>query len=443
MGRNKKNEELYHRKWLILSHCFNMDGRAASQTITDKIPYLMRDGIQPLVISAPTGTKDKAFPHYQVISMAPSGFNFETRKIIEKKYFNSSRARLLKALVTIICLPFLLLEKIFINLDSHWSWFLSASIKGFGLIKRNKPELIYTTAGPSSTHLAGFILNKLFAIPWLAEIHDPLISDHGEKKYQRYAFHKWLEKTVFENACAVFYFTHSACERAEARTGIYGKGHVLRPGASPPSIKKVRYEKRNQIHFGHFGSLAEDRNLYILMAVLGALFDEDPALREKVVLDVYGTALDGISRAAVDRFSLEKVVCEHGRLEFDHFTGKTGRQRVFEKMHLCDVLVLVHGESKIGEEYIPSKLYEYLLVRRPIACIASKRSELASLMCSIDNPVLDSDDFEGIKSGIKMLINAWRKNELNRARPSASLFTVERAVENIIGVVETCLPKPA
>jgi len=39
---------------LILSHGFNMDGRAASQAITDKIPHLLDLGIEPVVISAIT-----------------------------------------------------------------------------------------------------------------------------------------------------------------------------------------------------------------------------------------------------------------------------------------------------------------------------------------------------------------------------------------------------
>ena len=32
------------RYWLILAHCFNMDGRAASQTITDKLPFIQAGG---------------------------------------------------------------------------------------------------------------------------------------------------------------------------------------------------------------------------------------------------------------------------------------------------------------------------------------------------------------------------------------------------------------
>ena len=45
------------RNWLILSHCFNMDGRAASQTITDKLPYFIESGMNLYVLSAITGKK--------------------------------------------------------------------------------------------------------------------------------------------------------------------------------------------------------------------------------------------------------------------------------------------------------------------------------------------------------------------------------------------------
>ncbi|MGH9425743.1 MAG: hypothetical protein ACRD2L_05480 [Terriglobia bacterium] len=46
------------QNWLILSHEFNMNGRAASHTMTDKIPHLLEAGIEPIVISAPAVRRD-------------------------------------------------------------------------------------------------------------------------------------------------------------------------------------------------------------------------------------------------------------------------------------------------------------------------------------------------------------------------------------------------
>ena len=43
------------KRWLVLAHAFNMDGRAASQTITDKLPHLCAAGIEVVVGNAATG----------------------------------------------------------------------------------------------------------------------------------------------------------------------------------------------------------------------------------------------------------------------------------------------------------------------------------------------------------------------------------------------------
>ena len=56
-----KDNHKEFQNWLILSHCFNMDGRAASQTITDKLPYFVESGINLYVLSAITGKKDDRF----------------------------------------------------------------------------------------------------------------------------------------------------------------------------------------------------------------------------------------------------------------------------------------------------------------------------------------------------------------------------------------------
>src|SRR5689334_11082693 len=102
------------REWLLLSNAFNMDGRAASQTITDKIPFLLQHGIVPIVVSAQTGAKDAVVEHYQVPAIAPSGLKFDLRHILKKHIRNRFCYRLVKDLANILILPLYVLEKIFI-----------------------------------------------------------------------------------------------------------------------------------------------------------------------------------------------------------------------------------------------------------------------------------------------------------------------------------------
>ena len=424
------------RTWLILAHCFNMDGRAASQTITDRIPSLMAKGVVPVVLSAPTGVKDNRFPHFQVFSPAPSGILFELRHIIKKSFRHSVVGKFLKAVLTIVCLPFYIVEKIFIHLDSQWSWFISASAKGYSLFKKYQPELIYSTAGPPSTHVAGFILHKLSRIPWLAEMHDPLIYDNEHPKWQNYWFKKWLETRICNSADAIIYFTESALKSAKGRNQIRGRAYVLRPGALPPDFSEVSYEKQDKIHFGHFGSLAEGRNLSVFIRALHELLNEKPSWRDKICLDVYGAELDSASRATLTVCPLNEVLCEHGRLEYDSLTGKSGRQQVLEAMRRCDALLLIHGTDTICEQYIPSKVYEYLLTSRPILGCAMRNSELGDILTQNGHTLVNGNDVDEVKAAIMEFATRWESDGLPD-RAKGSPFKVEAVVNKLLDIVET------
>jgi len=341
--------------------------------------------------------------------------------------------KLLKTFLTVVCFPFYIVEKTFIHLDSQWSWFLSASIKGYYLFKRYQPELIYTTAGPPSTHVAGYILHKLTRVPWLAEVHDPLIYDNEYPKWQNYWYKKWLEARIYNTADALIYFTERALKSAERRNHIRRNAYVLRPGTAHPNHSQVSYEKQDKIHFGHFGSLAEGRNLSVFFRSLHELLNKNPSWRDKICLDIYGADLDPFSRASLSDYPLNGVLCEHGRLEYDPFTGKSGRQQVLEAMRRCDVLLLIHGTDITCEEYIPSKVYEYLLASRPILGCALRNSELGDILINNGHTLVDGNDVNEIKAAIRDFVTRWEFKGLPD-QIAKSPLTVEQAVKTLMEI---------
>jgi len=421
-------------RWLILAYLFNIDGKAASQTITDRIPLLLEEGIMPVVLSGPTGDKDDRFPHLRVFSCMPSGLQYELRFLLKKKDMRKWLRELLKALVTVIFLPFYLLERIVIHLDTHWSWGISGAASGLFYLFRYRPDVIYSTAGPSTTHLAAYFLHKISGIPWIAEIHDPLVYDIEKRKWhQRYLFNNWLEKKISKHAAAVIYFTDHALESADRRHPIGGLKVVLRPGADPPATVGVEYGRREKIHFGHFGSLATTRNLSRVIEAFYLLFKEDPYLRQQVVLDIYGSGLDDISRKTLAGFPLEQALREHGRLEYDERSGKSGRRQVLEAMKRCDVLVILHGSGLICEEYVPSKVYEYLLTGRPVLALTAETSELGRIVLACGHRVVDPDDASAIKDTLGQYIREWQETGLPGAGQD-SPYTIKNTVSRLLAI---------
>jgi len=421
--------------WFILAQSFNVDGGAASQTITDRLAYFKNRGVDFVVLSAPTGIKDTQFPHYQIISPAPSGIRFEMRFIIKHKVRNKTAQNILKAISAFICFPFYASEKIFLHFDSQWSWFLSASIKGSQIIKKHRPALLYSTAGPPSTHLTAYILHKIFKLPWMAELHDPLILDDQTPKWHKYFYNRFVERIICNNAAIVVYFTNQALKNAERRHPIKNKGVVVRPGANPPDFHDVVYNKKDKISFGHFGSLAKMRNLGVFIKALHGLIEKEPTLKGSICLHVYGCELDVVSRKTLREYPLGDSLIEHGRLEYDPKTGKSGRQQVMEAMKNTDVLVLLHGgEGSVCYEYIPSKLYEYLLTRRPILGLVQTGTELEEFLIENDHTSVDKDDIVKVKEAIESYVHTWDTEGLDDNQV-ASPFTVEATVDKLMAAV--------
>jgi len=422
-------------RWFIIAHSFNADGVAASQTITDRLPYFINRGLEFVVLSAVTGRKDTQIPHYQVISPAPSGLRYDMRFIIKNKIKNKTARSILKSISAILCLPFYLVEKIFLQLDSQWSWFLSASIKGSQLINKYHPALLYSTAGPSTTHLAAYILHKIHGLPWMAELHDPLILDDQCPKWHKYYFNRFVEKIVCGNASVVVYFTNRALENANRRHPIKNKAIVVRPGATPPDFHNIHYAKTDKIHFGHFGSLDKTRNLEVFIRALYELTRDNPGLKDRIILDVYGCELDAVSRKALNKYPLGEVLVEHGRLEYDPETGKSGRQQIMEAMKSMDVLVVLHGgEGSVCYEYIPSKLYEYLLTGRPVLGLVETGTELEGFLIENNHASVDKNDVSEVKNAIESYVDKWDTEGLDDNQ-AASPFTVEATVDKLMSAV--------
>ena len=421
-------------RWLIMSYLFNIDGKAASQTITDRIPMLLEQGINPIVLSGLAGTRDDRFLHRRIFSCMPSGLQYELRFLLKKKAMPGWLRETLKGLTTVVLLPLYLVERIVIHLDTHWSWSISGTVSGLYYVFRYRPALLYSTAGPSSTHLAACCVHAVSGVPWIAEIHDPLVYDIEPRKWhQRYLVNNWLEKQICTHAAAVVYFTHHALDSADRRHPVQGRKVVLRPGAAPLAAPDVNYCKRKQIHFGHFGSLATTRNIYHLIHAIHLLLEDQPALQGQVVLDIYGSGLDGVSKKALGEFPLNSTLREHGRLEFDEQSGKSGRLQVFEAMKLCDVLVILHGSGLICEEYVPSKVYEYLLTGRPVLALTSATSELGRIVLDCGHQVAAPDDVHAIKDALAGYVSHWKSGGL-ASTGQESPYTIDHCVSEFTTV---------
>jgi hypothetical protein len=435
------------KSWLILSHAFNMDGRAASQTITDKVPYFLNAGIQLIVISAITGIKDQRFPHRQFLAWGPAAFRFDFRHWIANKYGRGWFYKLTTRTVSILLAPLIAIEKLCLGYSSQWSWAMPAFMHGLPLVKSGKVDLVFSTGGAWSAHLAGLWLKKATGAAWIAEIHDPLVirkdpNDQGfeQPKNRDARFRHYLEKQITQYADQVWWFTDGALHYAKVRnpnlnTLNNAHGFMVLPGAEPPgglsSAKPHAYS--DKLNLCHFGSLSNDRSLSIILNALVSLFKKYPEARDLIRVHAYGTPLDSLTVSSIQSLGFGDVLVVHGRLEKDIVTAKSGRERVVEKMQAADVLILLHGNDEWCAEYIPSKFYEYLWAGRPIWGITHRNPQLDQMLLDRGAYLSHDGDNAGIDIALKKIWLEWQYKQL--PTPEGNPIGVDQAVATILNIM--------
>ncbi|MEY4454378.1 MAG: hypothetical protein RI951_972 [Pseudomonadota bacterium] len=415
--------------WLILSHGFNMDGRAASQTITDKIPFLIDEGVHPVAISAVTGSKDKIIPHYQTLPFAGAGLRFDLRHYLKYRIKNKVIYKILMGVISLILLPFIGLEKLFFGLQSQASWSITAFMRSLWLIKKHDINLIYSTGGAYSAHLTALWLKKITNLPWIAEIHDPMIQPGTIPQTRDQKFQTSLEKNICQHGDLIWWFTEGALLSAQMRCPeLKDKGIVIIPGATPPDIKG-KYLRSKFLNISHFGSLSETRSLAPFLKGLSSCIQSGSIPKNIVKVHIYGGKIDRLSKVLINKLKLEHSVIEHSRLEFDPIKNLSGREQVILKMQESDCLLLMHGEIPECSEYIPSKVYEYFWAERPIMGITHNNTQLDDLIRQRNGFVAHTSNQDSIIKELKKIYQLWTADQLfAKTNP----IGVEQAVKEIV-----------
>jgi hypothetical protein len=436
------------KRWLLLSHAFNMDGRAASQTITDKIPYFLDAGVELTVFSSITGIKDTRFPHYQFLAWGPAAFRFDFRHWFANQYGRGLAYKVVTTAVSIVLAPFIALERMLLGFSSQWSWAIPAYLHGKKRIQNKEVDVVYSTAGAWSAQLAALWLKKSTGVFWMTEIHDPLVirsspddEGFGVPPNRDARFRKWLEAQICKHADLAWWFTDGAVHYATLRNPKLNepgnaKGVMVIPGAEPPGGLSAGQQHVYTEHLKvcHFGSLAKDRSLSTILKACIPLFQKYPEARHHLRLHAYGAPLDSLTLDALNKWGFEDVLIAHGRLEKDPITGKLGRERVVEKMQSADVLLLMLGHEEWCTEYIPSKFYEYLWAGRPIWGISHRNPQLDHMLQERGSYICSDGSDEEVATMLETIWLDWRKQQL--IQPIWKPIGVDQAVASILNHVQ-------
>ena len=264
-------------------------------------------------------------------------------------------------------------------LPDRWvSWWIGAVPLGLHLIRKYRPDVIWSTYPVATAHLIALSLRRMTELPWVADLRDPMTDvDYPPDPFTHHVY-KWIEERTINYCTRTVLTTPGAINDYERR--------FPRIPASRFSLIENGYDEENFVAAEANLHSASPRNSQFLLLHSGIIYpsERDPVgffealaallewklispLNLKVILRA--TAHDKFLLPLIDRYGIGKVVSLEPPITY--------RDALLEMLSADGLLIL---QASNCNNQIPAKLYEYLRARRPILALTDPAGNTAAAL---------------------------------------------------------------
>jgi len=101
-------------------------------------------------------------------------------------------------------------------------------------------------------------------------------------------------------------------------------------------------------------------------------------------------------------------------------------------------LLLLHGTVPFCEEYIPSKMFEYLWTQRPILALVWRNPQMEKMLRELGHWAVTADDVEAVATALNELHTRWVQDNLPDSG-RASPYSSEASTRQIFGLAQVAV----
>jgi len=257
--------------------------------------------------------------------------------------------------------------------DRWLPWVLGAIPAGLRLIRKHRPDVIWSTYPIATAHLIAHQLHRLSGVPLIADFRDPMAQEGYPEDRRTWRAFDRIERAVARDAARLVFVTPSARESYRARYpkvpgehfALIENGYDEESFAAAERDRPGRALNPGRLTLVHSGIVyPSERDPSALMAALGRL---------KRAGRVSASRLSMRFRAPVHDDLLRRLAVEHGVEDIIEILPSIGYRQALAEMLSADGLILLQAAN--CNEQIPAKLYEYFRARRPLLGLATPEGD--------------------------------------------------------------------
>ena len=305
------------------------------------------------------------------------------------------------------------------SLPDRWvSWWLGAVPAGLRLIRKYRPDVIWSTYPISTAHLIGGTLHRLSGIPWVADFRDPMIDDSHPRDCRTRLVVRAIERRTLRHCTKAVFTSPGAMRDYQARYSYKPESDfcLIENGYDEENFASALEDARKPRTGGKQFRLLHSGVIYPLERDPRPLFEALGVMLAKGMISEENFRL--VLRAAHHEQYLSALARACGIDRIVDMPGPIPYREALAEMHDADGLLILQGASCNSQ--IPAKLYEYLRARRPILGLTDPAGDTAATLRRVGiDAIAPLDSREAIMAALASFLERGRVNSL----PVVSLET--------------------
>ncbi|MGH8769559.1 MAG: glycosyltransferase [Burkholderiales bacterium] len=261
-------------------------------------------------------------------------------------------------------------------LPDRWvSWWLGAVPAGLRLIRKHRPQIIWSTYPIATAHLVAATLHLFTGIPWVADFRDPMTDKAYPENLTQRRVYRRIERHAVRNCVRAVCTTPGTVRMYESRFpevpasrfSLICNGYDEENFAFAGNLEKSK-PRGSQTVLLHSGVLyPSERDPKPFFAALSELLRSAAITPDKLKIVLRATGYDAYLTKLVDEFAIAKLI---------ELAPAVGYHTALSEMLSADALIVLQASN--CNHQIPAKLYEYFRAQRPILALTDPAGDTAA-----------------------------------------------------------------
>ena len=297
--------------------------------------------------------------------------------------------------------------------DKQVGWLIPAVWAGLKIIRKEKIDVILTTAPPATVSFIGLALAYLSGKPLVTDLRDPLIL-HIEKSKSHQTWlsvkiEQWLENRLYQKSAMV---TSATDRHTDFFKNVYAnqypdKFYTVWNGFDSNDFKDLpaKTTANKKFTINYIGSFYGTRNPHYFLQALHLLVTNNVIDKTELEVNLIGAVeytQDGATKDIVAANQLEYCVNIQGQIPY---------KEALNKMREADILLLL-APADMNYYSVPAKTFEYIYANNNILCLTSD-SATGDFIKKVEcGKIADFFSVKEIEQCLQEFYTDWKNNKL-------------------------------